>query len=276
MDIKYMSSSGKEYNLLGEKMRATSGNFHSYTWKTKLKERTNGSDVEGFEKESKSYKLILTFRGDLEERKKLLDEIRECFEGDVVKKTPGIFCFGEYSIEGFVVSSVTTVSEIKNCWSQNEIEIFCPYSFWIKKVKTSFEKYSGNGSDQFLNYPYNFPYNYTSMQKGFSKLKNEHYAPAHFLMTIYGPAVNPMIIIGGHTYVVNTTIRENEYLEIDSGSRTAIRTLVDGTKVSEFNNRGQRIFERIPPGELTVNWSGEFGFDIVLYYERSEPKWIQK
>ena len=65
---------------------------------------------------------------------------------------------------------------------------------------------------------------------------------------LWARTVNPTIIIGGHTYVVNTIVEENEYLEIDSRKRTVIRTLVDGTKVNEFNNRGQRIFERIPPG----------------------------
>lgn len=275
MDIKYISSSGKEYNLIGEKMRATSGNFHSYSWKTEAKEKAYGSNVYGFTKESLSYKLILTFRGDLEDRKKLLDEIGETFEEDVAKISPGKFYFGKYYIKGYVIASVTSPSELQNYWSQKEIEIFCPYPFWVEEEKVSFIKYSEQGSNRFLDFPYGFPYDYTSMQKGFSKLRNEHYASAHFHMTIYGPTVNPIIIIGGHTYAVNTTVEENEYLEIDSRNRTAIRTLVDGTKVNEFNNRGQRMFERIPPGELTVNWSGEFGFDITLYYERSEPKWIQ-
>lgn len=276
MDIKYISSSGKEYNLLGEKMRATSGNFHSYSWKTKAKEKAYGSNVYGFTKESLSYKLILTFRGDLEDRKKLLDEIGEAFEEDVAKISPGKFYFGKYYIKGYVITSVTSPSELQNYWSQKEIEIFCPYPFWVEEEKVSFIKYSEQGSDQYLDFPYDFSYDFTGNQKGISSLQNNHYAKVNFRMIFYGPVMNPMVIIGGHTYIVNTTVEENEYLTIDSRDRSAIRTLVDGTKVNEFNNRGQRIFERIPSGELTVNWSGDFGFDVILFAERSEPKWIQE
>ena len=33
------------------------------------------------------------------------------------------------------------------------------------------------------------------------------------------------------------------------------------------------VFKRIDPGRKKINWSGKFKFDLVLYAERSEPKW---
>lgn len=278
MDIKYISSSGKEYNLLGEKMRATSGNFHSYSWKAKAKEKAYGSNVYGFTKESLSYKLVLTLRGDLDDRKKLLDEIGEAFEEDVAKISHGKFYFGQYYIKGYVINSVTSPSELQNYWSQREIEIFCPYPFWVEEEKISFVKYSEQGSGRFLDFPYNFPYDYTGTQKGTSILDNDHYIESDFRMTIFGPVVAPMIIIGGREYVINVTVEENEYLEVDSKEGSVKRVQANGNVIDEFNNRGfeQSVFTPIPPGRHTVNWSGDFGFDIILLKERSEPKWIQK
>ena len=34
IEIKYVCSNGKEYNLVGNRMRPTSGYFHEYEWKT--------------------------------------------------------------------------------------------------------------------------------------------------------------------------------------------------------------------------------------------------
>ena len=34
IEIKYVCSNGKEYNLIGDRMRATSGSFHEYQWKS--------------------------------------------------------------------------------------------------------------------------------------------------------------------------------------------------------------------------------------------------
>lgn len=33
IEIKYVCSNGKEYNLVGNRMRPTSGYFHEYEWK---------------------------------------------------------------------------------------------------------------------------------------------------------------------------------------------------------------------------------------------------
>ena len=39
IEVKYICSNGEEYNLIGDKMRATSGYFHAYEWKPNTTER---------------------------------------------------------------------------------------------------------------------------------------------------------------------------------------------------------------------------------------------
>ena len=45
IEIKYVCSNGEEYNLIGDKMKATSGYFHEYEWKPNATEREMGATV---------------------------------------------------------------------------------------------------------------------------------------------------------------------------------------------------------------------------------------
>ena len=52
-------------------------------------------------------------------------------------------------------------------------------------------------------------------------------------------------------------------------------TAIDGTITNVFNlrSRDSYIFDKIAPGMSSVTWDGNFGVDITLLEERSEPKW---
>ena len=110
IEIKYVCSNGKEYNLVGDRMRPTSGYFHEYEWKPMTTDQEMGVDVYGFEKEGKTYQITLTFRGPLEERKAKMDEITNCFEYDVVNLSPGRIWFGNYYIDGYIKDMSSKVS----------------------------------------------------------------------------------------------------------------------------------------------------------------------
>ena len=94
-------------------------------------------------------------------------------------------------------------------------------------------------------------------------------------MIIFGPAVSPSVLVNGHTYAVDTTIMDNEYLTIDSRYNTVVKTEKDGTKTNEYDKRGktESVFEKIQAGESTVVWNGSFGIQITLFEGRSEAKW---
>ena len=78
------------------------------------------------------------------------------------------------------------------------------------------------------------------------------------------------------------TVRDKRYggcirmIVIDSRKKTIIKRLANGTEQNIFYKKatGNSIFTEIPPGDILINWSGEFGFDIVVYKERSVPEWI--
>ena len=94
-------------------------------------------------------------------------------------------------------------------------------------------------------------------------------------MVIYGPAVNPSVSIANHPYQVNITIEKGELLEIDSTKGTVYQITSKGQKISRFNERQKEpsVFEKIPPGGSLISWNGDFDLDVILYEERSEPRW---
>ncbi len=85
----------------GPDVRATSGSFHEYQWKSMTTDQQMGVDVYGFEKEPKTYQTTLTFRGPLEERKAKMDELTNCFEYDVVNLTQD-----EYGLEAIILTAI--------------------------------------------------------------------------------------------------------------------------------------------------------------------------
>ena len=52
IEIKYVCSNGKEYNLVGDRMRSTSGYFHSFDCKPMSTSQKLGVNVYDFDKEA--------------------------------------------------------------------------------------------------------------------------------------------------------------------------------------------------------------------------------
>lgn len=276
IEIKYRSANGNEHNLIGDKMRATDGNLHRYEWKKKIRESDNGDILEGFTKGSATYSVILTFRGELKERKRSLDKLRDDFEYDIVTKRPGTIFFGEYYIKGFVVESETKVSDIKNNWTQDKIQIYCPKGSWCKEATKTFYKNNQTDIDQpFLDYSYDYAYDYCK-PKGNEILENEHYVPAGWVMRFYGPCTNPSVRIGENVYGINNiTLYEGEYVEADYQAGTVVHYTKYGQETNIYHKRSKitRFFTPIPPGKHFLSKDGNFDFSITMLYERSEPKW---
>lgn len=123
-------------------------------------------------------------------------------------------------------------------------------------------------------YLYDYPYDYErSLVSG--NVMCESTGSCDFKLLIYGEAVNPYIVIGGHVYAINGTIGKGETLLIESQNKSITLTTALGNKVNWLDKRGRQhyIFEPIPGGKNPVNWSGTFGFDLTVIEKRSEPRW---
>lgn len=303
-----MSSDGKEYGLVGDKMRATDGSMHKYEWDVEATETRYGEKVGRFTKKSTVYSVTLTFRGCISERKRFMDELTNAFESDVANQNPGKIFFGDYYIPCYIISSESGVSETWNNWSIKKIDIYCPYPFWCRDKTYHFlaspeqiidanmrEEIDSvlDNSEVTPDYPYEYPYGFATRYKPaikkvlydykydyyrnhtVGKLDNDHFAGSDFRMIVYGPCTHPEIRIGGNVYCVSTTLYDSEYMVIDSRGRTVTRYARNGVQENLFNARDKEnnVFEKIPPGKSAVKWNAQYPFDVILFQERSEPAW---
>ena len=289
-------------------MRATNGSFHDYKWIPEEKEQVFGDIVDRFKKKAATYEITLTFRGELEERMKRMDEITTLFENDISSNNPGKIYFGDYYIKCFVTESESGVSETWNNWSIKKINIYCPYPFWCRdktyhyyaSTEQIIDSAGKDTIDEILDnvsqdpeYPRDYPYGYITRYKPatrrvlrdyaydyyknhtIGRLDNDHFAETAFRIIVYGPCTHPEIRIGDNLYRVSTVLYDSEYLVIDSRERTIMKYGRNGVQTNLFNARDKEnyIFQKIPAGKQTVKWNAQYPFDVILYQERSEPAW---
>lgn len=237
-----------------------------------------GDSVYGFSKESITYDITLTVRGSLEDRKRQLDDLANAWEYDIVNVKPGRIYFGKYYIEGYILEMSNEVSSAWNNWTDCKVAIYCPYPFWSEESKKDFFPDGMDRGEEydFLDYPHGYNYDYSRQKSGSQHWYIDHYRSNNFKMTIYGPCANPRITINDHIYQVYDTLEKGEYIVIDSRTKTITKHLSNGTTQNIFAKREREssVFEPIPSGDLLINWSGAFGFEITVYKERSVPRWI--
>ncbi len=278
--LRYKSgTTGEEIKLNGDKIRAriSESNLYEYAWE--MDEKNIGTIGNGgirrITKKPKEYELEVDFTGTKKERAENVNKFNEITERDVREKKPGrIYIRNEY-IECLIVGSEPEKLKDRYRTVRKRFDVYAPNPFWITEKNFSYEPGKDIAPAQYLDHPFDYKYDYFDPGKGIGRLNNDHYADAHFRMNVYGPVVNPRILIGEYPYEVFTTVAKNEYLVIDSRAQTVVRTKQGGEKIDEFDNRNkeQSIFRKIPAGSHTINWSGDFGIDITLFQERSEPRW---
>lgn len=201
-----------------------------------------------------------------------LNYLMSVLDTDVINNTSGRLYINDTYIKCFFMSCTKAVYRQKANFFVKDFEIILE-SYWMKETVYSFEAQTLSLSNT-KKYAYKYPYRY-STSAGENYIENNHYTDCNFKLKIYGPCVNPHIIIGTHRYQVWTILTEGERLEIDSIRNKVYKVMVNGTKVSLFNERDKqsRVFDKIPPGRQRVAAPGTFNFDLTLYEERSEPQW---
>ena len=273
--LKYVASSGNEYNLKTDGIRTKTANYHKWNWGVNGTTLQYGLRVANFRRNPAQYTTQLILSGSYSQRKDLLERLHEDFEKDVRNKTTGRIIWGDYYIDCYITASSTEPNR-NSVWTNNDITIYCPYPFWIKEETKSFTIKEAPEGQTFLDYDYDFEYDFFLANPGVEIWHNNFPFESEFKMIVYGPVANPRIIINGHPYQFNDTLAATEYAVIDSRNSSITKYTASNQPVNIFDLRDKvnSIFQPIPGGDLTVTWSGLFGFDVTLYEERSEPRWI--
>lgn len=245
-------------------------------WKYEATENvnTNRKKLERFYRTGISKKITLQIYADTkDEFDGIMNRLNEIADIDIIEQKPGKLWVGDYYLECYITE--LDPKDYDDIFYTVDVDatIEAFTSYWVNKSMHTFHSY-GITSNYNKRYPGRYPYRYANGLKS-NYLINPNYTPSNFQMIIYGPVVNPQVIVGNNTYLVNIVLEEGEYLLIDSRNKTITKFLKNGEKVNAYHNRqkGKEFFEKIRTGRQIVQWTGKFDFDIIVIEERSAPKW---
>ena len=264
MEIYYINSNLQKFVFNDKDIKIKELNLHEY-------EYTPKEDTTFFERKPTNIPFTLMFYGSEQKRKDNLEKFHKIISVDRARGKLGKLYFGNYFLEGNFVSEKIYPYKSKGV-TVNEIKIYCKIPYWVKETKHSYA-YQNEKVKNPKRYNNRYPYRYVSSTANLL-LENKHYADSNFKLRIFGPCTNPSITIGKTTYTVYITLEESERLEINSKNKTIVKIDVFGNSINEFNSREKHcdFFKLIPPGTQNISF-GKFNFEIILFEERSMPKW---
>lgn len=253
----------------GNEVYANHNDLRDYHWSYDLSHNL----ISNFRREVTTKALPILIHGVTKNKAiELKNKVFEVFEKDVLANIKGTLWIGDYYYKCFVVGSVNSEYLSHKSILKKEVSIVTDNPVWVKETPYKFYLHQEIEGDR--TYPYSYPYGYSNNLNS-QRILNEHFTKSNFKIVIYGAASNPTIYINGHPYTVNTELLVGEYLTISSLDKTVIKTKNNGDTVNEFNKRSKEysVFEKIKQGPNTVSYDGSFDFEIILFEERSEPKW---
>ena len=269
MDIKYRNSILEEVDLNSDPYKLLVSDILDYEWEA----AESGEKITGFKKTitKKSIDIDILKTGGRSSRL-LQNQLTDFFETDIHRGKAGKLYIGDYYLPCYIYSAK------KENW-ETDVVMSCEYGiitdhpFWIKERPYYFKTTEAVSSDS-KRYGNRHAYRYANGLMN-TMVINNHYTDCNFRMVIYGPVTDPRVYIGGHEYLVKIRLEAGENLVIDSAAETVTKVTPFGNQINAFHNRDfeHSVFEPVHPGRQNVGWSGLFDFDLILYEERSEPKW---
>lgn len=272
MEIYYINGNGEKLDFMEWPYLIQGHDLFNHGWSY----ATSAQKVVRFYKDITEKSITLNISAATQESYyAALNHFSEVVEKDVVNNRAGYLYVGDQYLRCNMAASEKTEWTKGVDYLKNSVAIVPRYPFWICEQKYLF-RYIVSPDKIFLDYPLDYPYDYASEHDTHKDvINNTHYCACHFQAIFYGPCIDPAFVVDSHPYAVMTTLEEGEYLRLDTRDRTITKVTNTGDEVNEFNNqrRDVSIFEKISPGLHTVTWNGTYGIDVVLYEERSEPKW---
>ena len=274
-DIYYVNSNNEKIDLLEPPYMLQTGELFGYKWNYESKQRLGGGGkITNIRKDLEERTLTLSIVNyGVENYEEAIDYLHEITDIDVLKKTPGRLYVGGMYLNCYVTASEKSEWEPEAGYIDVSLTLAVEYPMWVVENPYTFHSF-GISSTNNKRYPRRYPYRYANGMNS-TYIINPHFVNSNFKLIIYGPVVNPMVTIGGVSYLVNAILEEGEYLVIDSRSRTIIKVKKNGEQENLYHNRqkGRNFFRKVAPGRQPISWTGKFNFDLTIYEERGEPKW---
>ncbi len=277
MRIYYLNNFGQSIDFMAWPYRISESDLFDYEWSYESKNSINPR-ISRFYREltEKSLKISVAAASS-NQYSQALQKLLEVTERDVMGLKPGKLYVGDSYLSCYICKSeksdwVPGVEFLVNTFTA--VSEGC---FWVKENRMTFHAEGGeSGNEQRnLDFPVDYPYDFSSGMTD-RTMVNTGFHEADFEITIYGKCQNPEVHIAGHKYGVACQLEEGEYLKVNSITKKIFKMKANGEQINQFHLRDREayIFQKIPAGKNAVTWNGQFGFDVTLLEERSEPQWI--
>lgn len=196
------------------------------------------------------------------------------FERDIISNQKGRLYIGNYYMKCQIYGMTNSLYLESERKIKVDILVRIENPVWRKDETYSFYTISSEDRGGF-DFPFEFPIDFACSAMTNSALNLPEMLESEFKMIIYGPAENPVVYIADHTYKMECLIQEGERLEIDSANKTIIKYDAYNTAQNYFRYRykAESIFEKLPSNKATLNYTGNFAFDLIVSTLRSEPEW---
>lgn len=209
-----------------------------------------------------------------------LDLLRRLADADMAAGKPGmLIADGQWEAKAWITKSEP--QSITPTMVETQLTIVLADGVWRRGTTEHHDPRADKAGGD-LDYPHDYPHDYAGMSI-LDTVTNATGMPQPVKLTIFGPCVNPYIVIGTNRYEVDATIPAGSRLEIDAASDSRTVTMISdtGLRTNLFGKAvrgagrgsGTYIFEPLPPGMSTISWAGGFKFDLTAIEERSEPPW---
>lgn len=207
------------------------------------------------------------------------DEFTTTLEADLVSGKNGKLHCNGWQIEAVAVED-NTQQRAHDTVAREVTFALLDSSWWRIGMKQFQPGSSSVDTTPGLNYEYTFEHNY-SKPSASGSVDTGLLVPSKPLLTFYGAAVNPYIVLGGNRYQVYTTLLSTDRLVIDGRKHTVTKINNNGVETNLFPNArrgsglgsGEYIFEPIPTGVIGMAFDDSFGVDVGWYEEAGEPTW---
>ena len=272
--IIYRNHSGEEIRSAESGIYVNENDLRDHEWSHL---ESSGKIVEFYRGIVKKTIPLIVIADSDAEGVRIKNELLSIAEKDVISVKPGKIIIGDFYMTGYITESKKSKYLYSNQYTEYNLKFVSDNPFWITESTNSFTTAGSTKSGyEFLGYPYDYDYDYAPDFYPPEIINIDHYADCKFLLKIYGPAIEPSVTINGIERKVYVTLEEGQYLLIDARDKTVKRILIDGTALDAFDNRkkaGKSIFTPVIPGLNAITWNHNFGFDLTIFKERSEPEW---
>lgn len=268
VNITYVASSGNTYNMM-TRFRTRAADFHNWEYEAQAVQLLNGERVSTFRKKAVTYEVELVVQGTDIQRRALITAFHDDIERDIKTLTPGRVVYNDWYINCYVIGSALDPDETVDRWTNNKLSLYVPSGYWYRDLKKELRYDREAEQSPYLDYEYDYAYDYMVPAYGTEIWNTDIPFASDFEMVIYGPCVNPRVLINHHIYMVYATVPVGETLVVNSKEHTV---MIGDYNAFDDRYKAESIFDQIPGGELRIDW-GSFDMDITLFNERSSPKW---